>query len=358
MSSSAKVKLVLGNGQEFYGAGFGAPCPAVGEIVFNTSVVGYQEIISDPAYAGQIVVMTYPPVGQYGITDEDYESRTPRLAGLVVRECSTIPSNFRFTKTLSEELEEHSIPCISGLDTRMIAHIIRNQGPMMAAVVPAETPLEEVLAMIGNYKREIHPVAEVSCRKRWFSRTPHHRFDVVILDCGVKHSTVEALNERGCNVTVVPFDSTVGEIEAFNPDGVLVSGGPGNPGELKEIAELINGLKGRCAIGGTGLGHLLIALSYGAKVEKMKCGHYGDMPVRNVCDGRIFTAMHSCHYCVDAQSAKDAGLEITQLNVVDSMVEGLQKREDRVFTAAFCPEGAPGPQESGFFDEFVKIMED
>lgn len=358
MSSSGKIKLVLGNGQEFYGTASGAPCPAVGEVVFNTSVVGYQEIISDPAYAGQIVVMTYPAVGQYGITDEDYESKTPRLAGLVVRECSTTPSNFRFTKTLSEELEEHDIPCISGPDTRMISHLIRTEGPLMGAIVPADTPLEQALETIANHKPAVHPVAQVSCSKRWFSRTPHHRFDVVILDCGVKHGTVEALNKLGCNVTVLPFNSSFSEIEAFNPDGVLISGGPGNPMELKEIVAVIRELKGRYPLAGSGLGHLLIALSYGVKVEKLKCGLYGDAPVRNVCSGRIFTAMHSTHYGVDKESVGAAGLQITHLNVVNSMVEGVSCREDRVFSVAFCPEGAPGPTESEFFDDFVKMMED
>lgn len=358
MNSSAKLKLVLENGQEFYGTASGALFPAVGEIVFNTSVVGYQEIISDPAYAGKIVVMTYPVIGQYGITDEDYESRTPRLAGLVVRECSSTPSNFRYTKTLSEELEEHGIPCISGVDTRMISHIIRENGSLMGAIVPAGTPLEQALEIIAGHKPEGHPVAGVSCRKRWFSRTPHHRFDVVILDCGVKHGMIEALNERGCNVTVVPFNSTLNEIAAFNPDGVLVSGGPGNPMELEEIVSLLKGLRGRYPLAGTGLGHLLIALSYGAKVEKSGCGQYGDMPVRSLSAGRIFTAMHSCHYSVDGGSAKAAGLQITHLNVVDSTVEGISCDADRVFSVAFCPEGAPGPRESEFFDEFVKMMED
>ena len=175
-------KLVLETGEEFYGTGFGADCRKVCEIVFNTSVVGYQEIISDPSYAEQIVVMTYPLIGNYGITDEDFESHGTDIGGLVVRECCDTPSNFRYTKTLEEELEEHGIPCLSGVDTRMLTKIIRESGRPMAAIVEADMPKQEALALIAATERPKDLVRRVSCRKRWVTRTSNHRFHVVAVD--------------------------------------------------------------------------------------------------------------------------------------------------------------------------------
>ena len=205
-------KLVLENGQEFYGIGFGADCRRVCEIVFNTSVVGYQEIVSDPSYAEQIVVMTYPLIGNYGITDEDFESRTPSIGGLVVRECCDTPSNFRYTKTLEEELEERGIPCLSGVDTRMLTKIIRDSGRPMAAIVEAEMPKEEALKLIAATERPKDLVRRVSCRKRWVTRTSGHKYHVVAVDCGIKYSIISHLKERGCNVTIVPFNASAEDI--------------------------------------------------------------------------------------------------------------------------------------------------
>lgn len=353
-----KMKLVLGNGQVFNGIGSASETPAVGEIVFNTSMVGYQEILSDPSYAGQIVVMTYPLMGQYGITDDDFEARNPGLCGLVVRECCDTPSNFRYTKTLSEELDEHGIPCLSGVDTRMITRIIRNEGCMMAAIVDEQTSTEDALAMIKETGMKENPVAASSCAKRWFSRTPHHKFDVVIIDCGLKHSIVAELNKRGCNVTVVPFNSTAEEILSFNPDGILISNGPGDPCGLPEIVRVIETLKGRLPIYGICLGHCLIALAYGAEIRRMKCGHHGGHPVRIAENGRIITTEHNHNYTVDADSLKGTGLEVTYTDVTDGTVEGIGCAADRVASVQFYPEGAPGPKESPFFDSFIKAMED
>lgn len=355
---SSKMKLVLETGQEFPGEGFGAHVPVAGEIVFNTSVVGYQEILSDPSYSGIIVLMTYPPMGQYGITDEDYESRSAGAAGLVVSECCETPSNFRYTKTLSEDMEDHKIPGISGLDTRMLTHIIRDNGPLHAAIVPEETSLEDALAMIRNIHDDEDPFAKVSCTKRWFSRTLHHKWDVVVLDCGVKHSIVTALNGRGCNVTVVPYFSSVEEIMAFHPDGVLVSSGPGNPHLLSSTIDIINGLKGQVPLVGIGLGFELIALSYGATLEKLACGIHGGAPVRNIGSGKIITVNHHYTYSVNESSLKTTPLTVTYRNVTDSAVVGLENKADRVSAVLFYPEGGPGAQESDFFDNFIKAMED
>lgn len=358
MSTERKIKLVLEDGREFHGAGYGANVPAVGEIVFNTSMVGYQEIISDPAYAGQIVVMTYPLMGQYGITDEDFESRTTGPAGLVVRECCETPSNFRYTKTLSEELEEHGTPCISGLDTRMLTRIIRTKGSLKAAIVDEDMSVQDALEKIASSKEDKDLVKKVSCSKRWFSRTPQHKCDVVIIDCGLKHSIISSLNRLGCNVTVVPFNATEEEIMAFNPDGILISSGPGSPEDLPELVALVGKLRSRVPVFGICLGHGIVALSYGAKVVRLPYGHHGGRPIREKETGRILTVEHNHNYTVDAASLEGTGLEVTYTDISDGSVEGIRSVRDKVLSVQFYPEGAPGPEEEVFFKEFVKMMED
>lgn len=358
MSELKKMKLVLADGREIAGLGAGAPVCACGELVFNTSMVGYQEVLSDPAYAGQIVVMTYPLIGQYGIMDEDFESKNPSVAGLVVRECSNTPSNFRYTQTLPEFLQEHDIPCLEGVDTRMITRIVRDNGCMMAALVPAEMPAAEAVAMLQAAAPDKDAVAKVSCKKRWFSRTAQHTHDVVIVDCGLKHGVVKALNRRGCNVTVVPFNTSADEILAFNPDGVLLSSGPGNPVDASAIVEVVNALKGKLPVFGIGLGMNLIALSYGAGVEKMKAGHHGGHPVRRVDSPRIVTAEHNHNYTVVEASLASTPLKVTYYDAADGTVEGVECAADKVYAVQFYPEGGPGPEETDFFDKFVKMMEE
>lgn len=350
-------QLVLENGQVFKGECFGADTEAVGEIVFNTSMVGYQEILSDPAYAGQIVMMTYPPMGQYGITDEDFENKTPAIAGMVVRECCDTPSNFRFTKTLSEELAEHKIPGISGLDTRMITRILRDKGPMKAVIVDDGVTVDEALSIIGQASSDKRPVERVSCTKRWFKRTPKHKFDVVMADCGLKMSLVNILNERGCNVTVVPFSANAEEVMQFKPDGLLISSGPGDPRELPELVELVRSLKGKIPIAGIALGHQLIALSYGAGITRLKAGHHGGRPVKLVSDDRIITVEHNHNFTVDASGIKDPAVKVLCEDVVDRSVEALSCDRDMVISTQFYPEGAPGPQETLFFDTFINWMD-
>ena len=225
-------KIVLESGREFYGYGFGADREATGEIVFNTSMVGYQEILSDPSYTDQMVVMTYPLIGNYGITDEDYETKYPTIGGMIVREYNDLPSNFRYTKTLGEVCEEYGIPCVWGIDTRMLTRIIRDEGTQRVIVVDASMPQEEALRRLKEAPVRRDMVERVSCRKRWFSRTANHRFDVVAVDCGIKHNIIRKLNEKGCNVTVVPYDITAEEVMAFRPDGLFLSNGPGDPTDV------------------------------------------------------------------------------------------------------------------------------
>ena len=276
-------KIILENGKEFYGYGFGADKTAINELVFNTSMVGYQEIISDPSYTDQMVCMTYPLIGNYGVCDEDYETRVPTMGGLIVREYNDLPSNFRYTKTLSEVLDEYDIPGISGIDTRMLTRIIRDEGSQKVMICNADMPYNKALNMLLEYKIPTDMVSRVSCKKRWYSRTPNHKYDVVAIDCGIKMNIVRMLNKKGCNVTVVPYNTTAEEILNMRPDGLFLSNGPGNPEDVTPVIEVVKALKGKLPIFGICLGHQMISLALGAKTFKMKFGHRGgNHPVMNL----------------------------------------------------------------------------
>ncbi|MGN0521412.1 MAG: glutamine-hydrolyzing carbamoyl-phosphate synthase small subunit [Eubacterium sp.] len=352
-------KIVLENGQEFYGYGFGADKQAINEIVFNTSMVGYQEIISDPSYTDQMVCMTYPLIGNYGVTDEDYETRVPTMGGLIVREYNDLPSNFRYTKTLSEVLDEYNIPGISGVDTRMITRIIRDEGSQKVIICDADMPYEEALAMVKKYKIPTDMVSRVSCKKRWYSRTPNHKYDVVAIDCGIKLNIIRKLNEKGCNVTVVPYNITADEILKMKPDGLFLSNGPGNPEDVQPVISVVKELKGKLPIFGICLGHQMISLALGASTFKMKFGHRGgNHPVMNLDTGKIEITSQNHSYAVDVKSLECTPLVLTHKNLLDDTAEGVKSEENKLFSVQYHPESAPGPQDSAYlFDEFIKLME-
>lgn len=349
-------KLVLENGKEFPGYGFGSNRAAVCELVFNTSMVGYQEIISDPTYTDQIVVMTYPLMGNYGINDEDFESKYPSMGGMVVREYCDSPSNFRYTKTLNETFEELDIPGIAGVDTRMITRILRNEGVQRAAIVDFDMPHDEAMKLIKE-KQEAHDqVARISCKKRWFSRTPNHKWDVVIIDCGIKNNFIRQLNTLGCNVTMVPHTATLEEVMAFRPDGVMISNGPGNPEEQQAAIELVKNLRGKLPIFGLGLGMQIVALAYGAKVEKMKFGHRGaNHPIKNHRTGEIEIAVQNHGYVVVPSTGNM--IEVTHTNLLDQTIEGMECKIDRVLAVQFDPTAIVG-ESHDLFKKFVKLMEE
>lgn len=350
-------KLVLEDGHELFGYGFGAEVERVCEIVFNTSVVGYQEILSDPSYTDQMVVMTYPLIGNYGITDEDYETKFPSIGAMVVRENNNLPSNFRYTKTFGEVLEDNGIPAISGLDTRMITRILRKSGSQRAIITSVDTTKEEALAKIAATPIATDLVSRVSCRKRWFSRTPNHKYDIVAIDCGLKYNIIRSLNACGCNVTVVPYTTLAEEILSFNPDGVLVSNGPGAPTDVPEVVATIEALKGRVPMMGIGLGHQLIALAYGAKCSRMTPGHRGGHPVKMLESGKILMTAQNHSFVVDGQSLAQADLTLTHVSLLDGSVEGFEHKGDKVLSVEFHPESAPGPQDAGeLFDQFIEMI--
>ncbi len=360
MAKQMNKKLVLADGSEYYGYGFGADIDRVCELVFDTSMVGYQEIISDPSYTNQMVVMTYTLIGNYGMTDEDYESRVPTCGGLVVREYNDLPSNFRYTKTLAETMEEYDIPGIAGFDTREITRKLRDNGSCKALLTSVNTPKEKALAILANTEIPVDAVAKVSCRKRWYARTANAKYNVVAIDCGIRLSVIRTLNELGCNVTVMPYNTSAEDVEKMNPDAILISEGPGNPENVKEVIALIKALKGKYPMVGIGLGHQLIALAYGAKTYKMSFGHHGcNHPVKNLVTDTIETVSQNHSYAVDAISVDDTELKVTHLDLLDDVVEGLQCEKDRVFTVQYHPEIVSGPKGSVcFYDQFIRLMKE
>lgn len=351
-------KIILENGKEFYGYGFGADRTAVNELVFNTSMVGYQEIISDPSYTDQMVCMTYPLIGNYGMADDDYETRVPTMGGLIVREYNDLPSNFRYTKTLSEVLNEYDIPGISGVDTRMITRIIRSEGSQKVIICDADMPYDEAYKMLQDYVIPTDMVSRVSCKSRWYSRTPNHKFDVIAIDCGIKLNIVRKLNEKGCNVTVVPFDTTAEEIMKLRPDGLFLSNGPGDPENVQPVINVVKELCGKLPIFGICLGHQMISLALGAQTFKMKFGHRGgNHPVMNLETGKIEITSQNHSYAVSVDSLEGTPLTLTHKNLLDNTAEGVESAENKIFSVQYHPESAPGPQDSTYlFDKFISLM--
>ena len=351
-------KIVLEDGEEYLGYGFGANVESICEIVFNTSMVGYQEIVSDPSYTYQMVVMTYPLIGNYGITDDDYETGKPSIGGLVVREYNDHPSNFRYTKTLSEYLEENNIPGIYGVDTRKITRSIRDKGSRKVIITDISTTKEEAMEKMKSYQIPKDAVSKVSCKKKWYARTANAKYNVVAVDCGIKLNIVRSLNKRKCNVTVVPYNTTAEEVISLKPDGVFLSNGPGDPEDVKEVIKLVKELKGKYPIFGICLGHQMISLAYGAKTYKLKFGHRGgNHPVLNLKTDKIEITSQNHSYAVDEESLKSTKLEPTHKNILDNTIEGVECKKDRIFSVQYHPESAPGPQDSGYlFDKFINIM--
>lgn len=350
-------KLILEDGSEYYGYGFGSMEDRITEIVFNTSPVGYQEIISDPSYTYQTVVMAYPLIGNYGIAEDDFETEIPTTGGLAVRDYNDTPSNFRSRHTLSEVMEQYHIPGIYGIDTRKLVRSIRNLGSRKALITNADTTIREGLSRIEEYELPKDAVSKVSREARQYF-IPHGKYHVAAIDCGMKKNIVCSLNKKGCNVTALPWDSSLRDVEKLKPDGIFFSNGPGDPANVEPAINLMRDLRGKYPVFGICLGHQIISLAYGAKIYKLKFGHRGgNHPVKNLLTGKVEITSQNHSYAVDMESVRHTGLEITHLNLLDHTVEGAVCREDRVLCVQYHPESAPGPRDSEYlFDQFIEMM--
>jgi len=353
MANQVKAKLVLEDGSVYVGCLFGdKQFGRVCEIVFETSMVGYQEILSEPSYSDQFVLMTYPLIGNYGMTDEDYESRTPTIGGMIVREYNDQPSNFRYTKTLEEVMIEHHIPGIWGIDTRKLTRHIRDNGTCRATLVAEDTSTEEAIALIKATPVPHDAVERVSCKKRWYARTANARYNVVAIDCGIRNSVVRALGAHGCNITVVPYNTSPEEIARMKPDGILISDGPGDPRDAAPVIEAVRALYGKYPIFGIELGHQILALACGAEIYKMKFGHRGsNHAVKELKTGKVSVVGQNHSYAVCADSLKNTGLQVTYVDAFDNTVEGVADEANRAFSVQYTPAG------TGLYERFVALME-
>lgn len=356
--------LVLEDGRMFLGRSFGADGETFGEMVFNTSMAGYQEILTDPSYAGQIVAMTYPLIGNYGVNEEDVESRRPWVEGFVVREASRIVSNFRATSSLQDYLEENNIIGIEHIDTRALVRHIRDKGAMRAGISTIDTDakslLERVLASPEMANREL--ASEVTVDESYLygeSGSAIERYHVVAFDFGVKTNSLREFVKRGCRVTVVPAETTADEVLALSPDGIFLSNGPGDPASMTTVVEEIKKLAAsRKPVFGICLGHQLIGEAFGGKTYKLKFGHRGgNQPIKDLTTGKIEITSHNHGFAVDADSLP-ADIEVTHINLNDQTVAGLMHRTLPVFSVQYHPESAPGPHDSEYlFERFIDLME-
>ena len=353
-----KAFLILEDGHVFTGRSIGSTREAVSEIVFNTSMTGYLEVLTDPSYAGQAVVMTYPLIGNYGICYEDMESERPWVDGFIVRELSRMPSNFRSEDTIQNFLEKNDIPGICGIDTRALTKILRESGTMNGMITTDENyNMDEVMKKLKAYSTG-DEVSKVSCREK--KVLPGDGYKVALLDLGAKKNIARSLNERGCEVTIYPALTSAEEILAAKPDGIMLSNGPGDPKECTEIiAEIKKLYDSNVPIFAICLGHQLMALATGADTHKMKYGHRGgNHPVKDLATDRVYISSQNHGYVVDTDTLDPAVAKPAFVNVNDGTNEGLEYIGKNIFTVQFHPEACPGPQDSAYlFDRFIEMME-
>lgn len=354
-----KAKIVLEDGRIFQGYSFGAEKEVSGEVVFNTSLTGYQEIITDPSYRGQIVTMTYPLIGNYGINDQDVESRKPFLSGLIVRECSRICSNWRSQKSLADYLKENDIAGIEGVDTRALTRHIRLAGAMKGYITAENLPDNELFNRVKAARGlvGVDLVKEVTADKA-YSWNNSGRYQVVVIDCGVKLNILRNLARLDCKVTVVPYFFSASQIFEFNPDGVLLSNGPGDPAAVAFVSQTVQQLLAKkTPIFGICLGHQMLGLALGGKTYKLKFGHHGaNHPVKDLKTGKISITSQNHGFCVDMRSL-GKNVEITHINLNDGTCEGIRHRKLPAFSVQFHPEASPGPHDAGYlFDKFIGLM--
>ena len=352
-----KAFLILEDGQIFEGTSIGSRREVISEIVFNTSMTGYLEVMTDPSYAGQAVVMTYPLIGNYGICYEDMESVKPWVSGFIVGKLSDIPSNFRSVDSIQHFLEKYDIPGIQGIDTRALTRTLRECGTLNGMITTnADFELDEILPKIKAYTTG-KVVEAVTCKEKYVVKGDGPR--VALLDFGVKKNIIRSLNRRGCEVAVYPALTSAEEILADNPDGIMLTNGPGDPKECVTIIEELKKLyRSDVPIFAICLGHQLMALANGADTYKMKYGHRGgNHSVKDLSTGRCYVSSQNHGYVVDAENMDPAIATPAFINVNDKTNEGLNYTGKKLFTVQFHPEACPGPQDTGFlFDRFVDMM--
>lgn len=359
--------LLLSDGSSYEGKAFGSEVSSAGEVVFNTGMTGYQEILTDPSYAGQIVMLTYPLIGNYGINDDDFESGKIQVSGFIVKEACDEPSNWRSAKTLHQLLQERGIAGIEGLDTRMITKHIRSAGVTMGVICNSVEQGQSVLDASQSYA-DCDFVTEVSTdaaykwgksgREEIDAEDPEGRPRLVVLDCGLKYNILRRFWSAGCRPIVVPYSASVDEIMSHRPDGILLSPGPGDPQRLTGVVETVKGLIGRRPIFGICLGNQLLCHAAGGTTYKLKFGHRGsNHAVKDLETGKVTITSQNHGYAVDPESLTGTSAKVTQINVNDNTVEGIRIVGEDAWSIQYHPEAAPGPWDSRpYFNQFVEKM--
>jgi carbamoyl-phosphate synthase small subunit len=357
-----KAMLALEDGRIFEGTSFGSPGEQTGEIVFNTGMTGYQEVLTDPSYKGQIVTMTYPLIGNYGITDEYSESRSLWLSGFVVGELCTTPRNWKSEKTLDTYLKEHNITGIEGIDTRALTRHIRDKGAMKGIISTEDSSRDSLLSKVRASQDLVgRDLARAVTCERPYDFTEEGKYRVVVMDFGVKTSILCQLRDAGCSIQVVRADASLEEIMALNPDGILLSNGPGDPAPIGYAIDTIRQVlaMGTIPLFGICLGHQLLGIALGGTTYKLKFGHHGsNHPVRDIRTGKIHITVQNHGFCVDIDTLDKNTVEITHINLNDHTLEGMRHRELPVFSVQFHPEAGPGPHDARYlFGHFTELME-
>ncbi|MFH1613346.1 MAG: glutamine-hydrolyzing carbamoyl-phosphate synthase small subunit [bacterium] len=354
-----KALLVLEDEMVFEGISFGAVGETYGETVFNTSMMGYQEILTDPSYKGQTVVMTYPLIGNYGINKEDFESDKIYVEGFVVKEYSECHSNWRAFENLDTFLKRHQIVSIQGIDTRALTKHLREKGCLKSVISTIDFNKERLIEKVkknpGLSGRDL--VKELEKKEKIVFSTPNFKFRVVVFDCGIKSNIIRKLQSIGCEVILVSSDTKADEVLSFSPDGILLSNGPGDPETVTYLIETVKNLIGKKPIFGICLGHQILGLALGGKTYKLKFGHHGgNQPVKNLLTGKIEITAQNHNFCVDLNTLGNQ-VELTHINLSDQTVEGMRHKNLPIFSVQYHPEASPGPHDSAYlFEEFAKMM--